>query len=70
LLDIPGSLEHLSRVLSDASANIIMVQYDRWSAELDPNEAIIHIACEVSGREHGQRVMKALKDNGYKVVKE
>jgi threonine dehydratase len=70
LLDIPGSLEHLSRVLSDVSANIIMVQYDRWSAELDPNEAIIHIACEVSGREHGQRVMKALKDNGYKVVKE
>lgn len=70
LLDIPGSLEHLSNVLAQTGANIIMVQYDRWSAELDPNEAIIHIACEVGGREHGQRVMKALKDNGYKVVKE
>lgn len=70
LLDTPGSLEHLSRVLADVSANIIMVQYDRWSAELDPNEAIIHIACEVGGKEHGQRVMNALKDNGYKVVKE
>lgn len=70
LLDIPGSLEHLSKVLKDVGANIIMVQYDRWSAELDPNEAIIHMACEVGGREHGQRVMKALKDNGYNVVKE
>lgn len=70
LLDIPGSLEHLSNVLARTGANIIMVQYDRWSAELDPNEAIIHIACEVGGREHGQRVMKALKENGYKVVKE
>lgn len=70
LLDTPGSLENLSRLLAGANANIIMVQYDRWSADLDPNEAIIHIACEVGGKEHGQRVMKALKDNGYKVVKE
>lgn len=70
LLDIPGSLEHLSKVLSEASANIIMVQYDRWSADLDPNEAIIHIACEVGGKEHGERVVKLLEKNGYTVVKE
>ena len=70
LLDLPGSLEHLSHVLSEANANIVMVQHDRVSAELDPNEAIIHIACEVGGREHGQRVIAALKKNGYKVVLE
>ncbi len=70
LLDIPGSLEHLSKVLSDASANIIMVQYDRWSADLDPNEAIIHIACEVGGKEHGEKTVRALEKNGYTVIKE
>ena len=70
LLDLPGSLEHLSHVLSEANANIVMVQHDRLSAELDPNEAIIHIACEVGGREHGQRVISALEKNGYKVVLE
>ena len=70
LLDLPGSLEHLSHVLSEANANIVMVQHDRVSAELDPNEAIIHIACEVGGREHGQRVISALEKNGYKVVLE
>lgn len=70
LLDIPGSLEHLSNVLSGANANIIMVQYDRWSADLDPNEAIIHIACEVGGKEHGERTVKALEEHGYKVIKE
>ena len=70
LLDLPGSLEHLSHVLSEANANIVMVQHDRLSAELDPNEAIIHIACEVGGREHGQRVIAALEKNGYKVVLE
>ena len=70
LLDLPGSLEHLSGVLREASANIVMVQHDRLSAELDPNEAIIHIACEVSGKEHGEKVVKTLEKNGYKVVKE
>lgn len=70
LLDIPGSLAHLSNVLSGAGANIIMVQYDRFSAELDPNEAIIHMACEVSGTDHGKRVVKKLEENGYKVIKE
>lgn len=70
LLDIPGSLEHLSHVLSEANANIVSVQYDRLNADLNPNEAIIHMACEVGGREHGKRVVKTLEKNGYKVVKE
>lgn len=70
LLDLPGSLEHLSRVLASVNANVVMVQHDRMSAELDPNEAIIHIACEVSGKEHGEKVVKTLEKNGYKVEKE
>lgn len=70
LLDIPGSLEHLSHVLAEANANIVMVQHDRLDADLDPNEAIIHIACEVGGKEHGERVIKTLEKNGYKVIME
>lgn len=70
LLDLPGSLEHLSRVLASVNANVVMVQHDRMSAELDPNEAIIHIACEVSGKEHGEKVVKTLEKNGYKVERE
>lgn len=70
LLDIPGSLEHLSKVLSEANANIIMVQYDRMSKDLDPNEAIIHIACEVGGTDHGKKVIKALESNGYSITLE
>ncbi|MBQ6558677.1 MAG: threonine ammonia-lyase, partial [Clostridia bacterium] len=70
LLDIPGSLGHLSAVLSEANANIVMVQYDRLSPDLDPNEVIIHIACDVGGREHGEKVVKTLEKNGYKVTRE
>ena len=70
LLDIPGSLVHLSQVLADASANIVMVQYDRVDADLNPDEVIIHIACEVGGKEHGEKVVKKLSDNGYKIIME
>ena len=34
------------------------------------NEAIILIACEVGGREHGERVIKVLEKNGYNIVME
>ena len=70
LLDIPGSLEHLSHILSEVNANIIMVQYDRMSKDLDPNEVIIHIACEVGGTEHGKKTVAALEKNGYTVTLE
>lgn len=70
LLDIPGSLVHLSNALSDANANIIMVQYDRMSKDLDPNEVIIHMACEVGGIEHGRKVIDKLEKNGYSITLE
>lgn len=68
LLDIPGSLGNLSNTLAEADANIVMIRYDRLSADIDPNEAIIHIACEVGGKEHGKKVIKLLEKNGYSIV--
>jgi len=68
--DIPGSLEKFSKILSEESANIVMVQYDRMSADLDPQEVILHVACEVGGKEHGENVINALKQSGYKIFME
>ncbi len=70
LHDRPGSLVDLAKVLSDASANIVMVQYDRFDANLNPNEVIIHIACDVGGKEHGEKVISALENSGYNVITE
>ena len=70
LPDTPGSLVKLADVLAEASANIVMVQYDRINVELNPNEVIIHIACDVSGQEHGNKVVRRLRENGYCVIKE
>ncbi len=70
LKDTPGSLEKLAKIIGECGANVVMVQYDRLSADLNPNEVIIHFACEVSGKEHGNKVVKTLEKNGYKVIKE
>ena len=70
LHDTPGSLVNLAQVLSDANANIVMVQYDRDDADLNPDEVIIHIGCEVGGKQHGEKVTRALEKNGYNVIME
>ncbi|MCH5165444.1 MAG: threonine ammonia-lyase [Clostridiales bacterium] len=67
LSDKPGSLEAVSRILAIHGANVIAIQYDRVNAELSLNETILHITCEVSGVEHGKRVIDALKKAGYKL---
>jgi threonine dehydratase len=68
--DIPGSLEKFAKIIADANANVVMLQYDRMSAELDPNEVIIHVGCEVGDKEHGEKVISMLEKSGYRVIKE
>ncbi len=68
LTDKPGSLESFSRIMALQQANIISVQYDRVSAELSLNETILHIACEVSGFEHGKKLIENLKQSGFHIL--
>ena len=70
MLDVPGSLEHFSHVVTLANANIIEVQYDRIQADLNLNETILHVAVEVSSKEHGEALLKALTSEGYEVTVE
>ncbi len=65
LSDKPGSLQSVSAILAKTGANVIAIQYDRVNAELSLNETILHITCEVSGAEHGARVISTLKAAGY-----
>ena len=65
MLDIPGSLENFASIASKCGANITMVQHDRLHADLNLNEAILHVAFEVSSPKHGKELVQALEDNGY-----
>lgn len=68
LTDKPGSLENFSHIMAMNNANIVSVQYDRMSAEIHLNETILHIACEVSGFEHGKKVIENLKSAGFIII--
>jgi len=68
--DVPGSLEKFAKIMADSQANVVMIQYDRMSAELDPQEVILHVACEVGDGAHGETVLKRLEENDYRVIME
>ncbi|WP_143404352.1 threonine ammonia-lyase [Merdibacter massiliensis] len=70
MLDVPGSLEKMARILHEVNANIIEVRYDRIQADLGLNETIIHIGVEVSSKEHGAKMLEKLKENGYDITVE
>lgn len=70
MLDVPGSLEHFSAIIRKCNANVIMVQYDRIQADLNLNETILHVAVEVSSKEHGEKLLKTLTKAGYSVMLE
>ncbi|WP_394273767.1 threonine ammonia-lyase [Butyricicoccus sp.] len=66
--DVPGSLERLAGIIASQNANIIMFQHDRVNANLDIDEAIVHVVCEVGGKEHGEALLHAIENNGYTVT--
>lgn len=65
--DVPGSLNTFSNIVAQCGANIIMVQHDRLSVDLPLGDAILHVVCEVGGRQHGQELVRRLEKHGYQV---
>lgn len=70
MLDVPGALEHLTHMITKENANIIQIQYDRIQADLNLNETILHLAVEVSSKEHGEKLIAQLEKKGYEITVE
>lgn len=69
LTDKPGALADFATIMSDNSANIISMQYDRTSTDLNINQTILHISCEVGGFEQGKSLVNNLGKAGYTIIK-
>lgn len=70
LIDKPGALMGLGDVLRSAGANIVKIDYDRFSTKLSYGDAKITITLETKGKEHQDTIEKALKDAGYEYTQE
>ncbi|MCI6988070.1 MAG: threonine ammonia-lyase [Campylobacter sp.] len=65
LIDKPGALLSLTDVLRKVNANIVKIDYDRFSTKIDYGDATITITLETKGKEHQEQIAWALKQNGY-----
>ncbi|EAK9868727.1 threonine ammonia-lyase [Campylobacter lari] len=65
LIDKPGALSTLSDAIKEAQANIVKIDYDRFSTKLEYGDAMISITLETKGKEHQELVRKILYDKGF-----
>ena len=65
LIDKPGSLMQLTRILEDLMANIVHITYDRTSTNLDYGDANVTIHLETKGAQHQESILQKLETGGY-----
>jgi len=65
LIDKPGSLMRLTDLFKNANANIIQIDYDRFSTTLSYGDAQITIMLETKGVEHQKTIRALLDEAGY-----
>jgi threonine dehydratase len=67
LPDYPGSLGRLTSLLGERGANILHLFHDRLAPELPLDHTRVELNLETRGPEHGDAVLAALREAGYKV---
>lgn len=70
LVDKPGSLMRLTDLFKNANANIIQIDYDRFSTKLSYGDAHITIMLETKGIEHQTHIRMLLNEAGYPFYEE
>jgi threonine dehydratase len=66
LLDKPGALADLSRLIAQHQANIVDTLHNRSYYGVNLGDTVIDITMETRGREHVNRLLEALTAEGYK----
>ena len=67
LKDRPGALESFLEILADHRANILAVDHDRASRDVQMNAAEVELDVETRGSDHVERLLAALREAGYEV---
>jgi len=70
LIDRPGSLQTLTEILRDISANIVQIGYDRTSTDLEFGDAHVSVSLETKGVEHQEQIRIQLKEGGFSFKEE
>jgi len=66
LLDRPGALHELTRIIAEHRANIVELLFDRAYYGVNLGETVIDVTFETRGPEQVNQLLAALTANGYK----
>ncbi|WP_303722109.1 threonine ammonia-lyase [Malonomonas rubra] len=66
MIDMPGALAQLTKILSQLGANIFQVSHDRHKSSLPLGEAEVILELETRGPGHIQEILLMLEEEGYR----
>ena len=67
LIDKPGQLKEISRIIADCGGNVTGVHYEKGNTE-SVNGCFLRIEMEMRDFEHVNLITKTLRDEGFKLV--
>ena len=68
LVDKPGQLVGVSKIIAELGGNVTAVHHERADANANVNGCFLRIQLETRNFEHLEQIRTALKDAGFKVV--
>lgn len=67
LMDKPGQLKGVSKILADLGGNVVSIHHERASESSDINGCYLRIVMETRNYEHIEQIRKALTEAGYHI---
>ena len=68
LMDKPGQLKNVSRIIADLGGNVISVHHERANEGSDVNGCYLRLTLETKNFDHIEEIKKALIDFGFKIL--
>lgn len=68
LIDKPGQLKDVSRIIADCGGNVTSVHHERTSDTESVNGCYLRVAMETRNYEHVQLITQTLRDEGFKII--
>ena len=68
LMDKPGQLKNVSRIIADLGGNVTSVHHERANEGSDVNGCYLRIILETRNYDHINEIRKALVDGGFKLL--
>lgn len=69
LVDKPGQLKNVSRIIADLGGNVISVHHERANEGSNVNGCYLRVELETRNFEHIEQIKKALSNFGFKLLK-